>query len=59
MATKLRRLSVSIPAELERALDEVKRSEYYNQTQSKMLLDLIKKGLEVREQTTCTKDMTI
>lgn len=46
MSTTLKRLSVTIPAELEESLDELKKEKFYKDSQSEMLRHLLKLGLQ-------------
>lgn len=46
MSEKGNRIYVSVDAELEQKLDELKRSEYYAKPHSEMLRDLIELGLQ-------------
>lgn len=49
MATEFKRFTVSVTPELERKLDKMKKEQYYNQSQSKMVRDLIIRGLMVKQ----------
>ena len=46
MATSQKRLTISLPDDIEKGLDELKKSEFYNSPQSKMIQQLIRIGLE-------------
>ena len=46
MSTTLKRLSVTIPLELEQSLDELKKEKFYKDSQSEMLRHLLKLGLQ-------------
>ncbi len=45
MPLEVRRFSVSVTPELDRKLDELKRTRYWNAPQSEMIRDLITLGL--------------
>ena len=45
MATDLKRFSISVSSEMEKDLDNAKRSIYYNQTQTDMIRELIESVL--------------
>lgn len=45
MEEKTRRIYVSVDAELEKRLDQLKKTEYYAKPHSEMLRDLIELGL--------------
>jgi len=49
MATELKRLTITIPEDLESALDKVKQERFYNDSQSEMIRQLIVAGLKARE----------
>lgn len=46
MATDMKRFTISLTPELERDLDDLKRREFYNKTQTEMVRHLIEKGLQ-------------
>ena len=46
MATDMRRFTISIPHDLDMALDKAKREIYYKDTQNEMIRDLIMRGLQ-------------
>lgn len=46
MEEKTRRIYVSVDAELEKRLDQLKKTEYYAKPHSEMLRDLIELGLQ-------------
>lgn len=50
MATSLRRLSVTIPSEIEDDLDKLKQEKFYKEPQSEMLRYLIKLGLQLTKE---------
>ena len=50
MATELKRLTITIPEDLESALDKVKQERFYNDSQSEMIRQLIVAGLEARKE---------
>lgn len=45
MPLEVRRFSVSVSPEIDRKLEELKRTRYWNATQSEMIRDLISLGL--------------
>ena len=49
MATELKSLTITIPEDLESALDKVKQERFYNDSQSEMIRQLIVAGLKARE----------
>lgn len=46
MGTLMKRISVTIPNELEKDLDKLKQEKFYNKPQSEMLRYLIRLGLQ-------------
>lgn len=44
--TENKRFTVSITPEMDKQLDELKRNLFYNKTNSEMIRELIKKGLQ-------------
>lgn len=50
LATSLRRLSVSIPSDIEEDLDKLKREQFYKEPQSEMLRYLIRLGLQLAKE---------
>lgn len=46
MATNMRRFTVSITPSMDMELDEAKKENYYKNTQSDMIRDLIMRGLQ-------------
>lgn len=50
MATELKRLTITIPEDLEPMLDKVKQEHFYNDSQSEMIRQLIVAGLKAREE---------
>lgn len=46
MSTTLRRISVTIPSELEKSLDELKKEKFYKESHSEMLRQLLKLGVQ-------------
>ena len=50
MTTILKRLSVSIPTDLEKDLDNLKREKFYNEPQSEMIRQLIRLGVQASKE---------
>lgn len=50
MSTILKRLSVSIPADLEVDLDRLKKEQFYKEPQSEMLRHLIRLGIQASKE---------
>ncbi len=50
MSTILKRLSVSIPADLEMDLDILKKEKFYKEPQSEMLRHLIRLGIQASKE---------
>lgn len=50
MEEKSRRIYVSVDAELKKKLDKLKQTEYYANSHSEMLRDLIELGLQQKSQ---------
>lgn len=50
MATELKRLTITIPENLEPMLDKVKQEHFYNDSQSEMIRQLIIAGLRARKE---------
>lgn len=53
MGTLMKRISVTIPNELEKDLDELKKERFYNKPQSEMLRYLIRLGLQKSREIEC------
>ena len=50
METISKRISVSIPIEIEKDLDELKKTRFYKEPQSEMLRYLIKLGIQANKE---------
>lgn len=50
MATKNKRLTISLPPDMEKQLDMVKRKQFYNKSQSDMIRHLINLGLSAKKE---------
>lgn len=46
MATNMRRFTISVPDDVDRELDALKKELYYRNTQTEMIRDLIIRGLK-------------
>ena len=50
MSTILKRLSVSIPTDIEKDLDRLKQEKFYNETQSEMKRQPIRLGVQASKE---------
>lgn len=50
MSTNLKRFTISVTPTMEKKLDELKQQHYYKTTQTRMIRDLINKGLKTLEE---------
>lgn len=46
MSTNMKRFSVSVTPDLEKRLDTIKKERFYKKTQTQMIRELIKRGLD-------------
>ena len=51
MATGMKRTTISLPADLERAVNDLKQRDYYNKSFSELYRDLIRHGVEALDST--------
>lgn len=50
MAQDMRRLTISLPEDVNVRLDRIKQATYYNTSRSKMIQDIIRLGLDVMDE---------
>lgn len=55
MATAMRRLTVSLPDDIAQNLDEVKRRDFLNSPQSKVIWHLLRLGIEADKRNDATQ----